>query len=296
MSSTSRDARRGWVRRAVLFFFVVSTVLPILGALTYAGAYSVGLAGWLSHGWTLEYWRAALLDREIGTAFATSGYVAAVVFVLTAGISLALALGLGSFLRRGPLATLIYFPLALPGTVAALCAFQWFSGAGLLARVAFHLRWIDSPTHFPGLVFDQWSIGIITTHVALAVPFFTLLFAQLAERERLADLLALASTLGAGRTACLWRVSVPLLLRGARANLALFFVAVAGSFEIPLLLGPQQPQMISVLAWRRFGRFDLTDKPAAFIVSLLYTLGVLTVLAIVFGRPGTRPLQTAPHA
>ena len=188
------------------------------------------------------------------------------------------------------MALLIYFPLALPGTVAALCAFQWLSGAGLLARGAFRLGWIGSPTQLPGWVFDPWSVGIIATQVALGVPFFTLLFARLAEREKLSDLLALASTLGAGRRACLWRVSVPLLLGKARANLALFFVAVAGSFEVPLLLGPQNPQMISVLAWRRFSRFDLADKPAAFIVSLLYTVGVLVFLAAVFLRrtAGTR--------
>ena len=288
MSSTSRKARAGWGRAAVLAFFAGCTVLPIAGSLAYAGAYSLGLAGWLSQGFTLAYWRQALTDREIGTAFATSFYVASAVSVLTVALALALALGLGTYLRRGPLAILMYFPLALPGTVAALCAFEWLSGAGLLARTAFRLGWIDSPNQFPGWVFDPWSIGIIATHVALAVPFFTLLFTRLAEREKLADLLALASTLGAGRAACLWRVSAPLLLRQAKANLALLFVAVAGSFEIPLLLGPQQPQMISVLAWRRFGRFDLADRPAAFIISLLYTLAVLGMLAAVFGRRPSR--------
>ncbi len=268
----------------ILGFFVVCAGLPIAGSLAYAGAYSVGLAGLLSHGFTLEYWRQAMADREVWAAFVTSGYVAAAAALLTVGCALTLALTLGESLRRGPLATLIYFPLALPGTVAALCAFQWLSGAGLVARVAFRLGWIDRPAHFPGLVFDPWSVGIITTHVALAMPFFTLLFARLAEREKLPDLLALASTLGAGRAARLWRVAVPLLLRRASANVALLFVAVAGSFEIPLLLGPQHPQMISVLAWRRFGRFDLTDKPTAFIVSLLYTAAVLLFLMVWFRR------------
>ena len=292
MSSTSRDSCRpgGWERAAILGFFVVCAGLPIAGSLAYAGAYSVGLAGLLSHGFTLDYWRQALADREVGAAFATSGYVASMVVVLTVGGSLTLALALGEALRRGPLATLIYFPLALPGTVAALCAFQWLSGAGLLARAAFRLGWIDRPNQFPGMVFDPWSVGIILTHVALATPFFTLLFMRLAEREKLPDLLALASTLGAGRRARLWRVAVPLLLRRASANVALLFVAVAGSFEIPLLLGPQHPQMISVLAWRRFSRFDLADKPTAFIVSLLYTAAVLLFLAAWFRR---RPLEGA---
>ncbi len=280
MSSTSPRIRAGWARVAVLASFAACVTLPIAGGLLYAGLYSVGLAGLLSHGFTLDYWRAALTDPEVGAAFGTSFYVAAVAWVITVGLSLALALGLGPKFRRGPLATLIYFPLALPATVAALCAFQWLSGAGLLARIAYRFGWIDGPAHFPGLVFDPWCVGIIATHVALAVPFFTLIFVRLAEREKLPDLLALASTLGAGRAAGTWRVSVPLLLSRASANLTLFFVAVAGSFEIPLLLGPQRPQMISVLAWRRFGRFDLTDKPTAFIISLLYTLAILTFLTL----------------
>ena len=288
MSSTSRNTVAGWARALVLCSFAVCATLPIAGSLFYAGLYSVGLEGLPGHGFTLGYWRQTLHDPEISAAFGTSFYVASAVWLLTVGLALALALGLGPFLGKGPLATLIYFPLALPGTVAALCAFQWLSGAGVLARIAHHLGWIDSPTQFPGLVFDPWCVGIVVTHVALAAPFFTLLFARLAEREKLPALLTLASTLGAGRAAGLWRVAVPLLLTRASANLTLFFVAVAGSFEIPLLLGPQQPQMISVLAWRRFGRFDLADKPAAFIVSLIYTLAILTLLAlleIIFRRP-----------
>ena len=282
MSSISREARPRVGQSVVLGFFVVCAALPIAGSLVYAGAYSVGWAGLLSHGFTLDHWRRALADPEVGAAFAMSAYVAAAVLLLTVSLALTLALSLQRFWRRGPLAMLIYWPLALPGTVAALCAFQWLSGAGLLARVAFQLGWIDSPTHFPGLVFDPWGIGIIATQAALGVPFFTLLFAQLAAREKLAELCALASTLGANSGACLWRVSLPVLLRQAAANLALFFVAVAGSFEIPLLLGPQNPQMISVLAWRRFSRFDLTQKPEAFIVSLLYTAGVLVFLTVWF--------------
>ena len=100
--------------------------------------------------------------------------------------------------------------------------------------------------------------------------------------QKLTELCTLANTLGASRIATLRRVAVPLLLRKAAANVALFFIVVAGSFEIPLLLGPQNPQMISVLAWRRFSRFDLTQKPQAFIVSLLYTAGVLVLLGAWF--------------
>ena len=123
------------------------------------------------------------------------------------------------------------------------------------------------------------------------MPFFTLISAGLASGKKWngSTRWRRRSELREWRARC--RVAVPLLLDRASTNLALFFMAVTGSFEIPLLLGPQSPQMITVLAWRRFGRFDLTEKPQAFIVALLYT-GLVVVLLLIFlrRRPGASTL------
>src|SRR5262249_39037592 len=75
-----------------------------------------------------------------------------------------------------------------------------------------------------------------------------------------------------------------ILLSRAAANVLLLFVVVLGSYEIPLLLGRQSPQMLSVLTFRKYQRFDLLDKPQAFACSILYTLFALTVVVLALGR------------
>lgn len=288
---SSKGIKRRAAEAAALGFFGICAVLPVVWSIAYAAAYSVGLAGLLARGLTMEHWRVVLATRGTGVSFAVSIYVALAALILTVTFAMFFSLTLRARLARGVLGYLVYFPLALPGTVAALLAFQVLSGAGLLSRVAHALGWVATPAEFPGLIYDPWGIGIICTHVALAVPFFTLIFSGIYEREKVERLNALAATLGAARVARTLRVTVPLLLDRASTNLALFFMAVMSSFEIPLLLGPQSPQMISVLARRKFGLFDLTEKPQAFIIALLYT-GLVVVLLLIFlrRRPGASTL------
>ena len=67
-------------------------------------------------------------------------------------------------------------------------------------------------------------------------------------------------------------------------SLALLFAVVLGSYEIPLLIGSQSPQMISVLVLRRYALYDITQKPEAFIIALLYTLLVLGLVGTALRR------------
>jgi len=64
----------------------------------------------------------------------------------------------------------------------------------------------------------------------------------------------------------------------------LFFIYVLGAYEIPLLLGQQSPQMLSVLVMRKYARFDITQKPEAFIIAILYALFVTAIILTVFRR------------
>ena len=111
---------------------------------------------------------------------------------------------------------------------------------------------------------------------------------ELFASERVGALLELAASLGARRAQSFFRVTLPILLRAALPSLALLFALVLGSFEIPLLLGRQSPQMLSVLTYRKYALFDITQKPEAYILALGYTALVLTLIALVFrGRdPG----------
>lgn len=265
--------------------FLALAVLPIAAGLLYAALYSCGLAGLLHEGFTLKPWRSVLTSRDLWSSIGLSLYIAFAVAGLTLAISLTLAVGLQARLRRGPLGYLLYLPLALPWTVAGFVTQQVLARSGLASRMLTALGVIRGIEGFPALVQDPLAVGIIVAHVGLAVPFFTLFLAQLHESERVDDLCALAMSLGASRSQAVWRVTLPLLLRGSVGNLFLLLVVVFGAYEIPLLLGRQSPETISVLAIRKFTAYDLAQKPEAFVVALVYT-AAMTLALTLFVRAG----------
>lgn len=278
-AAEGRRATSNLAGRLGLGLLGLLVALPIAFSLLYALLYSLGLAGLLRGGFTLAHWTRVLTSGEIWASFGLSLYVALVAVALTTALALALALALGEAVTRGPLAFALYLPLTLPGTVAAFLAFQVLSGGGLLARGLRTAGLLAPQDTLVPLVQDPLAVGIIAAHVGLAVPFFTLLFRELAASERLAELTTLATALGASRWQCLSRVAVPILLRRAASNLVLYFIVVLGSFEIPLLLGQSAPQMLSVLTLRKFALYDLSQKPQGYTVALLYSAFVLLLLA-----------------
>jgi len=281
------SSRSNAVERAGLLLFGVLAVLPVVLSLAYAALYGIGLAGLLSQGFTLEPWRRVVTSTEVWASVGLSVYVALAVVLLTTALALPVALGLRERLEKGWLAPVLSFPLAIPGTVGAVLALQLLAGAGLLSRLALRLGLSGGIAEFPSLVQDRWLVGVIVTHVALATPFFAFLFADSFRSERAADFLELAATLGATRSQGLLRVTVPILLHAAAPSLVLLFVLVLGSFEIPVLLGRQSPQMLSVLTYRKYGLFDLSQKPEAYVLALAFTLLALGLVGLAFRLRGT---------
>src|SRR6188508_1758873 len=102
MTTSGRRSSRRTEPEAIGFaLYLLMALLPIGASLLYATLYSFGLAGLLSHGPTLEHWRAALTSSEVQLSFALSLYVAASVVVLTASLGLWLSLSLQENLKRG---------------------------------------------------------------------------------------------------------------------------------------------------------------------------------------------------
>ncbi len=271
-----------------LLLFVAMAILPIVFSLGYATAYSVGLAGLLSTGFTGSYWHDVLFSRDIWRSFGLSLYIAGTTVLITLMLALTITLKCRKALSTGPLSYAIYLPLAIPATVAAFLVFQLLSGAGFLSRILLNAGVISKISEFPDLVNDAASLGIIAAHVGLAVPFFVILFHEIYSSERIDRLSDLARTLGASSRRITTRITVPILLRRGFANIALLFIVVLGSYEIPLLLGLQSPQMISVLTMRKYEMFDIRQKPEAFIAAILYTALVLAILYVLFRRKEVR--------
>jgi putative spermidine/putrescine transport system permease protein len=273
-------------RPVALGLFLLLAVAPIVAALGHAALYSVGLAGLLGTGATLAHWRSVLGASSTWASCGLSLAVAAAVASLSAAAGLLLALAFGERLHRQPLAVALYVPLAFPGTVAALLAFQGLTRSGLLARGMLATGLIERIESYTPLVNDAFAVGIVLTHVAIAAPFLALAFERHRAHERVDELCRVAATLGATPVQRIVRVAMPVLLRRGASSIALVFVVVLGSYEIPLLLGRASPQMLSVLVMRKYGRFDLEDKPEALALAVLYTVLVAAVTALAFGRGG----------
>ena len=260
-------------------------LLPMLWVTGYALAYSLGLVGVMQHGWTLVYWKRVLTDPVVWRAWGFSAYVA----LVAAGSSWLLALGIWKAFRRWIVTPgnrfAMSLPLSIPPVVAAFVLHQTLSGGGWLARITFQLGWIARPESFPVWIQDTWGAGILWAHIWMAAPFFILLFERTWAHQHLPELLALGKTLGASPLQNFLRIECPLYFQTTRINLFLYGLMVFGAYDIPLLLGVQSPQMISVLTLRKFELFDLGQKPEAYVLAFLYT--VLMVWALLWVRPMT---------
>jgi len=271
--------------------FVLLSAVPIVAGVGYALLYSLGLTGVMAEGLTGAHWREVLGDAAFWRTIGFSLYVALVSILIALAIALALVLRSPRTFTKGSLSYMIYLPLSIPAIVMAFFIFQLLGKGGWLSRLAHQLGMISALGQFPDWVNDNYGIGIIVAHVIMAAPFFTIFFANLYENERLGDYLHLATTLGAGRRQRIFRVGVPILLRRGLATVFLYFMFVMGSYEIPLLLGSQSVQMVSIRTIQRLQRYNLGDIPEAYAISVAYTVLVVVLLSALlwFNRRQMRP-------
>jgi putative spermidine/putrescine transport system permease protein len=267
----------------ITLFFLLA-VLPLILGVGYAFLYSTGLFGALSDGFTLSHWQEVLQNFEVYYSFGFSIYIAAAAMSISILLALTGTLLFNKQIDEGFFSYIVYLPLAIPGIVASLFIIQLLSGAGLLSRISFQLGLIDSVRSFPGMVNDQWGIGIITAMVMLATPFFMIYFQTIYKSERLDELDRLATTLGSKRFITALKVKVPIILSRAFPTMLLYYIFMMGSYEIPLLLGQQSPQMVSVLTIRKLRRFNLLDIPQAYVIAILYIVIILSVVIYLFKK------------
>lgn len=261
-----------------LAFFLVLTAVPLGAGLIYALLYSLGLTGILNHGFTIEHWQKLLLGDAFLWSLSFSVWVALVTMAISVALALAAVLRWQRAFERRFLSFLIYLPLVFPAMVVGFYTFQMLAKSGVLSRVSYQLGWISNLNQFPDWINDNWGIGIIVAHTFMATPFLIILFSNLYQNERLDEFVKLAETLGASRRQIVWRVTTPVLLNRAFATLVLYFIFVMSSYEIPLLLGSQSREMISVLTIRKLQRFNLNDIPQAYAISVLY--GAILILLV----------------
>jgi putative spermidine/putrescine transport system permease protein len=268
------------VNRSGIICFMLLVVLPFAGSLIYAILYAFGLTGILSIGFTTTHVSGMLQNPEMFFSLGYSFYIAFCSILLALILSLSGVLLFKTTISKSKWSFFSYLPLALPAIVTAFVSLQVFNKTGVLSRVLYQINIIKNLNQFPDIVNDKFGIGIILTHVFMATPFFLIFFSNIYEAENVKALSNVAKSLGALSTKIAKTIVIPILLKKGLNTILLYFIFVFGSYEIPLILGQQSPQMISVLIVRKMQRYNLMDIPQGYFLSIVYLLAVILLLAV----------------
>lgn len=255
-------------------------------ALTYALLYSFGIVGIANDGFTTKFWGQVLLDGSFLKSMFYSTVVALFSVIISVGLALLIAVKYVKNLEKPFLSFVAYLPLCMPGIVVAFFLIQILSEAGWISRLSYALGFIDQLQSFPSLVNDSLAIGIVVAFVTVIMPFFLLLFLSVYRQERLEELAQVASSLGASPLQITLKVKIPVLIQRTKMIIILYFIFLLGAYEIPLILGQESPQMISVMVVRELNQYDLSKISEGYVVAVLYTIlvSVLTLLVFSYNR------------
>ncbi len=266
--------------------FVILVGLPVILGLLYAFLYSIGVFGILNNGLNFQAWIAVFTDVYFWKSIAFSFYIGIVSVAISAVISFLLAYYWRENFKNGILGFIIYLPLCFPATVMAFFMFQLCSQSGFLSRISYFFHLTNNITSFPEIINDAFGIGIIFTMIALISPFFILLFSAVYQAEKIDELSGVATTLGATNKQVITTIVIPVVFKKTIISLVLFIIFVMGNYEVPLLLGRQNPQMISVAIVQKIQRYNLYDIPKGYVMSLVYVAFLLlTLITIVVKNP-----------
>ena len=205
--------------------------------------------------------------------------------MVVAGVSLTVAVTIALFIctiwqsktNKNTLA--FYLPLSIPPIIAAFLTFQFLSNSGIVSRVLYQFGWLTDTAQFTPLINDSYNFGVIFTQVLLTFPYFTLVFFNIYQNEKIALLSDIASTLGAEKRQLQRQIMLPILLQKAKNNLLLCFIFLMSAYEIPLLLGSQSPPMLSILVAQKFKKYNLNDIPQAYAMTVIYALVIVILVS-----------------
>ena len=265
-----------------LVLFVLIGILPFALAFIYALLYSFGVVGLVNTGFTFKFWLAVLQSGEFFKSLIYSALIAFVSMAASVGGALWITIQFRQNLEKKFLSFIAYLPLAIPGVVTGFFIVQLLSKGGFFARISYAFGWIREATDFPDLVNDTFALGINLAFITMVLPFFVLLFLNVFKNERLDELSILAQSLGANPRQVVQRIQLPILLKKARILIVLYFIFLLGSYEVPLILGQESPQMLSVLIIREIKQYDLDKISEGYVAAVLYTIIVSATVLFLF--------------
>ena len=189
-----------------------------------------------------EWTRATLYSAQVG--------VLSTLLALALGIPAAMGLSRTGLSRMGTVRALFVAPLVLPLIIIAIALYFAFARIGLTGT----------------------TTGLVIAHAMLALPFVVVvIMASLAQfDDRLEQA---AASLGAGRLATFWTVTLPLIRPGVLSGALLAFLASFNEFIVSLFMVATDRVTLPIQFWKGL-RFE-TNPTIAAVASMLIVLTVL---------------------
>ncbi|MBP0444192.1 ABC transporter permease [Roseomonas sp. SSH11] len=225
---------------------------------------------------------AVLLSGAVGGALLNTGWVGAVVTLLTLVIGYPVSYALSR--ARGAAFTVILLCIVLPyftSTIVRTYAWMVLLGRnGLINQILLGLGLVSEPVN---LLYNRTGVIIGMTYVLLPYMVLTLYAAMKAVDPRL---MQAAEGMGASPATVFRRVFMPLTLHGVVAGVLITFILAIGFFITPALMGGPGDVMIAMLIEREV---ELTQNwPAAAMMTVVLLAVTLTLYAVYsrFAEPG----------
>jgi len=217
---------------------------------------------------------------EVRSAIALSFVAALSTTALAAvlGVPLAYLLARASFPGKPVVEAIVDLPLAVPHTVVGIALLFVFGRTGI----------VGAPLeHWTGLKFWGTAAGIVIAMLYVSVPY-----AVNAARVGLESvderLEKVARTLGAGRWAVFFRVTLPLGARGILTGLALTFARSVSEFGAVIVL-TYYPMTAPVKIYDLFLQSGLGDSSAMAAIYLAIALSLFVAARYLFRERKAEP-------
>lgn len=271
-------------RNIVAWLLVLPAVAPVVLTLilivVMAIAQSVGLFnfGAPAH-FTLQYWETILNDSQLWRATGYSLKIGVVSAVLSVALALPLALWLrkpfpGSVLMSG----LLKAPLMVHGLVAALLFINLISWQGFINLGLLKLGIISQPIRMQN---DRWGIGVIILQVWKQLPYALLIITG-SLRAIGDEIVDAARDLGAGKTARLLQIILPLSIKAVQVSLTLIFIGALGDFSFQVVAGPTSVFSLSQYMLR-FPEISAQGWNLAAVVAVILMLAAFVGAVVLAG-------------
>lgn len=261
-------------------------ILPIIifNGLFFLGSFISGIHTsfgnvFYENGWFINE-KLILLDESI----LKNLFFTLKIAIITTFISLIIAvIGLYIIYRypniKNNLKKLLYLPLLTPYLLIAFFMMYAFSTSGLFNRILYSFGFIENLNHAPIFINDLKGRGIILGYIWKTTPFIILVLMNSLETFDF-RLIRIAESLGSSKIQSFYNILWPQMKNSFLYSSIIVFTFIFSSVEIPLVLGPTRPQMISHWVYQNFQNGEIINRSHSFAVGtiILVINIIITVL------------------